>query len=782
MAVDVTLIDVASGYNRGAVNNNFTAIKAALQDALSRSGSTVNTMSADIDMDSNDILNAKDVGITGDLTYKGAVLVPSDIGSIPLATVSTAGLMSAEDKQHTTTYDTVASLLASTETSRGSGSIWEAGGFRNEEAAGAASDNHSINAAGVKFYETYPHFTTRARFGEALVRSVPTDGENILVAGEPYVIDSTATGDKSALFDLGIDGVRRNMELDNLYLSAHFAEKHSTGDADTTLRLSTSLDGVHFTSLNSELIQLGDVDIEVQAPGLTWFEGRWWIFSSQSLEGSHDFVVYQSTDLITWAKSRVALGGGPYQSATVSYPGGDPGTPCDKIWAVEPVIEDGVLWVVLVVRYGADYVDALGDTIPHFKPIISECLDPDNLTFGVPIEPDMGNTVSKNAPQIVKQADNYWFVCKNASSKDVELYKSTVGITGPYTLDNTIVDANRAFEGECLTRYRYYDLDDATVKTSWRLYVDNNRTGPGETPAGELVGTPYYFETQNSNPNGGWGSIQRAHFPTPVRAGSVVNLAFLPPEAARSLERAAAAKTDPRVNFGESLEFDNGAKVLWPQPDFMYYVETTGRDAIVDLRDGAADRFYMAVFNDDAATGITILQGENSATQVLIGYGRNSMNVLEFRRRNDGLYHIIGDNIKSEFLATFNGVDEVITQNTDTSLLWTDIPINNGSDYDSGQNRWEPPAGVVDIYATVTIKSGVEADETNKIQITKNGTTMNTVFTYQAGAINAVMQISLLGDRTDGTDSYKISVRANGTTTKTVDGATNSTSFRGVCR
>lgn len=57
MAVDVTLNNVGNGYNRSAINDNFTAIDTALQDALSRSGTGPNQMNADIDMNSNDLLN-----------------------------------------------------------------------------------------------------------------------------------------------------------------------------------------------------------------------------------------------------------------------------------------------------------------------------------------------------------------------------------------------------------------------------------------------------------------------------------------------------------------------------------------------------------------------------------------------------------------------------------------------------------------------------------------------------------------------------------------------------
>lgn len=58
MAVDVSLTPIVSGYNITKINNNFTAVENALADAVSRSGNGPNTMSADFDMNGNDILNA----------------------------------------------------------------------------------------------------------------------------------------------------------------------------------------------------------------------------------------------------------------------------------------------------------------------------------------------------------------------------------------------------------------------------------------------------------------------------------------------------------------------------------------------------------------------------------------------------------------------------------------------------------------------------------------------------------------------------------------------------
>ncbi len=62
MAKKPSVTTVASGYyGRQALNDNFEALRDAFDNTLSRDGSTPNAMGADLDMNSNDILNAQTV-------------------------------------------------------------------------------------------------------------------------------------------------------------------------------------------------------------------------------------------------------------------------------------------------------------------------------------------------------------------------------------------------------------------------------------------------------------------------------------------------------------------------------------------------------------------------------------------------------------------------------------------------------------------------------------------------------------------------------------------------
>ena len=65
MAVDFTPTDVGGGFNRADFNNNFAALVTALQDALSRSGNGPNQMTADLDLNGFNLLNAANVDTGG---------------------------------------------------------------------------------------------------------------------------------------------------------------------------------------------------------------------------------------------------------------------------------------------------------------------------------------------------------------------------------------------------------------------------------------------------------------------------------------------------------------------------------------------------------------------------------------------------------------------------------------------------------------------------------------------------------------------------------------------
>jgi hypothetical protein len=77
MAKKPTISNISSGYaSTTTLNSNFTALRDGFENTLSRDGSTPNSMAADIDMNSNDILNVQSLDVQG-LTIGGTSVFPN---------------------------------------------------------------------------------------------------------------------------------------------------------------------------------------------------------------------------------------------------------------------------------------------------------------------------------------------------------------------------------------------------------------------------------------------------------------------------------------------------------------------------------------------------------------------------------------------------------------------------------------------------------------------------------------------------------------------------------
>lgn len=70
MGVSYTPTTITTGYNLTKLNANFTAITTALADAVSRSGAGTNTLTANLDANSNKVINLADATNGGDAVSK----------------------------------------------------------------------------------------------------------------------------------------------------------------------------------------------------------------------------------------------------------------------------------------------------------------------------------------------------------------------------------------------------------------------------------------------------------------------------------------------------------------------------------------------------------------------------------------------------------------------------------------------------------------------------------------------------------------------------------------
>lgn len=103
MAKKPTITTVSSGYTSGTtLNANIEALRDAFDNTVSRDGSTPNTMSADFDMNNNDILNvgtlyADDVDIAGSSVAASAAAAAASAAAAAISETNAAASFDAFD-------------------------------------------------------------------------------------------------------------------------------------------------------------------------------------------------------------------------------------------------------------------------------------------------------------------------------------------------------------------------------------------------------------------------------------------------------------------------------------------------------------------------------------------------------------------------------------------------------------------------------------------------------------------------------------------------------------
>ena len=626
--------------------------------------------------------------------------------------------------------------------------------------------------------QTVRGFATREALAAAILAGEIEQGKTVLAAGQPYLIDSAATGYDSALQDLGVNGVRRPDRLENLFLAAHF-----TTQDDPTINISASIDGVNFALLNSAVLPGGNgYVLDGRDPSICWFAGWWWIFITGNSAGSHDFALFRSRDLTNWSKHQIAMAGGPYASATVSMPGGS--APASAIWAPEPFIENGVMKVMISIRYGADFTNIYGATQQHFRPYVTTLTNLSTLAFSAPVPMVFGagdhslGGASRIDPSVVKHGGTYYCAIKDSYYRRIQVY-SAAALEGPWTFIRTLGEGTREIEAPCLVRVRdRAGINGETARDKFRIYVDNNRTGPDDPSPNSLVGAPYYFEAIGS-PANVFGAMQPMFFDGPVRHGSIINLSEYPAEAAASLSRVSAAGKSRRPAMLQQVGLTGGAAWIRPQQDVTYYVDANSGATDLTVRDGPADRFYLAVFSGQAAIGINVKTEAAVNRGFLVGFGYGNDSVIEMRRRGaSGGYYPVGPIRRAEFRATRAGSAQTITGGADTVMAWTEEDFDLGGFFNLAGNAWVPPAGRVDLDAQIAVTNG-EVGGALTIDILKNGTSV--ARGYVRGQDTFTARAVLRGEPVNGTDQFTVRVSASGSGSRTISGTRTLTRFYGIC-
>lgn len=110
MAVDIDLNNITSGYNVSKINANNDKIEVAFEDALSRTGTGPNQMEADLDMNSNDILNVNRIDVMEFYMDGSPVISIPDIEAV-LAIADNIAAVAAIDDDVTIVADNIADVI-----------------------------------------------------------------------------------------------------------------------------------------------------------------------------------------------------------------------------------------------------------------------------------------------------------------------------------------------------------------------------------------------------------------------------------------------------------------------------------------------------------------------------------------------------------------------------------------------------------------------------------------------------------------------------------------------
>jgi hypothetical protein len=626
-------------------------------------------------------------------------------------------------------------------------------------------DPAHVTSGGVNLFECGPNFSSRAQLAAALERGILQDGQSVTVAGYDFVIDSTATGMLSALYSLGVDGVRGNSLL-NFYVFPGFKTQDNTFQ-----HIHISPDGRRFKRLNRlEMLRGGgDAAVGARDAKMFWVEElkEWWLAVTAGDAQSYDFGVFRSPDAVTWRFQECRLGAGVRGTM---LPGAVTAAP--QLWGPKLFRgEDGQIHVVISIRTGPDYTNHLGDTTsPCFRPWRAVCTDLDALAFSDPVHVEIGTlSTPKLAPDFIYH-DSLWHVCiKDSAARNIEIWSSPL-LTGPWTegvtLDLDAAGEYNSLEGPTWAPHRYYEAGTGILKLKWRVHVANNRDA-----ADDLKGIQWYFESL-TGPQGPYDPAEKLDFGHATRNGSITNVALDPdPRALETLRTAVAAwGGQDRDAYDEIVLLESGAQDLYPQQDFLYYVEGTGNVATLTFREKTADRFWLASLSVYDTTGIEVV-GAQLARAQFIGFASPVFHVVEMRWcEASQLYLPVGNDTKKRFKAEKNATQAVNGTATVTFQV---------EDWDIGAafaaHGWTPGRGLVELRTQVTFSNAV-AGEIYRIAIQKNGTDIATARAH--GAASGALSILLTAtDQPASSDVY--TVAAITTASRTISDTATSTWFEG---
>ena len=655
-------------------------------------------------------------------------------------------------------------LLADTASTYPTGTVFmtRREGTSYQVADPSATDYHYITSGGVKLYEAGPSFSSRERLGEAISRSALDDGAAVFVAGQPYVIDSTATGMSSAMWDIGIDGVRAPDRPLNAYVAA-FHDHNSP----RVIRLYSSADGITWRLLNPLPLEYDGGVINGGNPVLCYRDGWFWLLVSYTSVGNYDFRIYKTRDFTSFlGPFNCNLGPTPISSNTNPAPGGS--VPANEVWGAEMVFTPtGEMHVFASIPYGPDITDIRGRTIGNRRTYRAKCNNLEALTFDAPqIVLPAGDNWSMIDPSATRTPTGWLLNIKDSTKQTIRVYAGT-NIEGPWTFQEEVANSSYAIEGSSIVPRR---LSDGSV--AWDMYVEGHNTLPDWIAAQQIM--VYRGDTSAA----GWGAKTPVFLRSTrgIRHGTPLNLGFEDPAAFHAFQRVAAAAAGGAVETNEQWnELMSGNRSIVPNPGAVYYV--TG-SAVTNLTilDSSAEDFFLAVLSTNVLSGINVVDNGKVVGRVNIGFGSGNNRLIRFIRREDtGRYHAESGAGRPLFAANKDGTTQTVPAGAMTQITFPNEVIDAGGHFAS--NGWTPPAGRYLIQASISV-TGVTTGLSNTLELQRNGTSIRRFVSSSTSGANCLTVSAITTG--NGTDTFTLHAEFPGSGDKTISGTPNVTWFEGV--
>jgi len=154
---------------------------------------------------------------------------------------------------------------------------------------------------------------------------------------------------------------------------------------------------------------------------------------------------------------------------------------------------------------------------------------------------------------------------------------------------------------------------------------------------------------------------------------------------------------------------------------------------------------------------------------------------IEFVRARESVTLFSGSPVigNASFKANKNGTDQTgILPSTPTVVTYTNEVWDYGGYYDATASAWTPPAGLVELSASMAVSNNVVDQNSYVSSILKNGSGIG-LERYRSSGTGVLSCPIYLLDEANGSDVYTVSFIGGGAGNKTLDGSIVETWFSG---